>query len=72
MFLPYHCCAHDPRRVGVDGDVLFGQFHGVGGREAAHGVFGCRVVGEEREGFEGYDGSGGEEFACSKKRKGFM
>ena len=26
----YHRCTYDAWRVGVDGDVLFGQFHGVG------------------------------------------
>lgn len=43
--------------------MLAGQLHGVAGREAAHGVFRGRVVREQREGLEGDDRGGGEQFA---------
>lgn len=53
----------DSRRVRVDRDVVRREFHGVGAREPAHGVLGRAVVREQGEGFEGYDGGGGEEFS---------
>ena len=43
--------------------MLARQLHGVAGRQAAHGVFGGRVVREQREGFESDNRGGGEQFA---------
>lgn len=51
-----HGRADDAGRVGVDGDVVLGVFHGRGLRQAADGPFGGRVVREEGEGFEAYYG----------------
>ena len=62
----------NPRRVRVHSDVLARQFHGVAGREATHGVFRSRVVREQREGLEGDDRGGGEQFAWVVLRAGAL
>ena len=43
--------------------MLARQLHGVAGRQAAHGVFGGRVVREQREGLKGDNRSGREQLA---------
>ena len=62
----------DPGRVRIDSDMLAGQLHGVAGRQAAHGVFRGRVVREQREGFEGDDRGGREQFAGIVLRAGAL
>lgn len=52
--------------------MLARQFHGVAGREATHGVFRSRVVREQREGLEGDDRGGGEQFAWVVLRAGAL
>jgi hypothetical protein len=54
---------NNSRRIRIHSDMLFRQFHGVAGREAAHGVFGGRVVREQREGLKGDNRSGREQLA---------
>jgi hypothetical protein len=54
---------NNSRRVRINSDMLARQLHGVAGRQAAHGVFGGRVVREQREGFESDNRGGGEQFA---------
>lgn len=64
-----HRRADDPGRVGVDGDAVLREFHGVGGGEAADGVLGGGVVGQEGEGAEGDDGGCGDEFASVRSQR---